>query len=68
MYRNLTPYLARARFNDRLARAEAQQLATAAKRSRPPRRRLTAISVAMQAVLARLQARRVAASTLRTRT
>jgi hypothetical protein len=69
MYRNLTPYLARARFNDRLARAEAQQLAAAAKQSRPPRRRLTAISVTMRALLTRLQARRPAASTVaRTRT
>jgi len=68
MYPNLTPNLARARHNDRLARARAQQLATAAKQSRPPRRRLTAISVAMQALLARFQARRAAASALRPRT
>ena len=38
MYRNLTPYLARARFNDRLARAEAQQLASATKQTRSSRR------------------------------
>jgi len=38
MYGNLTPDLARARFNDRLARAEAQRLATAAKQARPPHR------------------------------
>jgi hypothetical protein len=70
MYPNLTPNLARAKLNDRLERAEAQQLAAAAKHSRLPRRRprLTAISVTMDALLARLQARRPTASTARTRT
>jgi hypothetical protein len=71
MYPNITPDLARARFNDRLARAEAQKIASTAKQTRPPPRRprLTAVSVTMQALLARLQARRTAASTAaRTRT
>jgi hypothetical protein len=70
MYPNLTPDLARAKLNDRLARGEAQQFAATAKRSRPSRRhqRLTAISVTMQALLARLQARRPAVSTVRTQT
>lgn len=70
MYPNLTPNLARAKLNDRLERAEAQQLATAAKQSRPPRRRprLTAISVTMRALLARLRVRRPAPSTARPRT
>jgi hypothetical protein len=39
MYSNLTPDLARARINDRLAHAEASRLAAAAKQARPPRQR-----------------------------
>jgi hypothetical protein len=39
MYGNVTPDLARARFNDRLVRAEAQRLATAARRARSRRQR-----------------------------
>lgn len=37
MYGNLTPDLARSRFNDRLAHAEAQRLATAAKQTQSDR-------------------------------
>lgn len=39
MYCNLTPDLARARFNDRIAHAEAQRLAAAARQARPRRQR-----------------------------
>jgi hypothetical protein len=70
MYPKLIEDLARAKLDDRLARAEALRLATAAKQARPPRRRprLSAFQATMQALLARLQARRPAASTARTRT
>lgn len=69
MYPKLIQDLARAKLDDRLARAEAQRLATVAKQSWPPRprARLSAISAAMQALFARFQARRLAASTTRTR-
>jgi hypothetical protein len=45
MYSNVTPDLARARINDRLARAEARRLAAAAKQARPPRQRASIRSV-----------------------
>ena len=61
MYPNLTPDLARARFNDRLARTEAQQLATAAKQSRPPGRRQRArIPAVLRVPPLRLMTRRPA--------
>jgi hypothetical protein len=70
MYPKLVQDLARAKLDDRLARAEAQRLAIAAKQSRPPRRHppMDSVSVAMQALLARFQARRPEAPTARTRT
>jgi hypothetical protein len=62
MYPNLTPDLARARFNDRLARAEAQQLASATKQTRSERRRQRGRILAVPRLLPlRLMTRRPAA-------
>jgi hypothetical protein len=59
MYANLTPYLARARFNDRLARAEAQRLATTAKQAQSRRQRAR-IPMALRPQLLRPVTRRPA--------